>query len=59
MTITYTSIANFSQKLRTELSIAEGLSTQPSDVGDHTVTYGYGYTFIRNVQVEDQSDFGF
>ncbi|WP_428634635.1 calcium-binding protein, partial [Sedimenticola sp.] len=47
MPINYTSISNFSDQLYSIISLAEGLDSQPRDVGDHTITLGHGYTFIR------------
>lgn len=47
MSITYTKLNDFSGQFYGHIKNVERLSKQPSDVGDHTVTYGYGYTLIR------------
>ncbi len=40
-------ISNMGELSRLMILGAEGFNPQPTNVGDHTITYGYGYTFIR------------
>lgn len=48
MTINYHGLgATFVNLLRDVIRGAEGTSLRPEDVGDRTITYGWGYTFIR------------
>ena len=48
MTMTFHAEDGFDVKLRQVVFGAEGsLLAKPGDVDDHTVTFGYGYTFIR------------
>ena len=48
MAMIYKTLNNFTEQLRSAITGVEGLHGQPMNVGDGTVTYGYGYTFIRN-----------
>lgn len=45
------SISNMDQIVRKMIFNCEGISYEPENIGDHTVTYGYGYTFIRRGDV--------
>lgn len=47
MTIVYENVCDFCDKLFSAIKKVEGLSEQPKDIKDHTVTYGYGYTLLR------------
>jgi len=45
-------IDNFNSVLRAVIRAAEGKNgepnKQPRNIGDHTITFGYGYTFVRS-----------
>src|SRR3972149_3725039 len=47
-----TVISNFDEIVKKMILKAEGNAEQPKNVGDHTVTYGYGYTFIRKSNIK-------
>ena len=45
--ITPHTIGNMDQVVKKVIFNSEGIEPEPTNVGDNTVTYGYGYTFIR------------
>lgn len=48
MSTTFKSIKNRDAVARRLIQSGEGHNLAiPADVGDHTITYGYGYTFLR------------
>ena len=47
MAIAYHVVTNFNTLLRQMIRLSEGLGPQPYNLGDNTITYGYGYTFLR------------
>ena len=47
-----TFISNFDEIVKKMILKAEGHAEQPKNIGDHTVTYGYGYTFIRKSNIK-------
>ena len=51
MTIQYNTPADFDLVQRRMIEALEGMDTQPNDIGDGTITYGHGYTFVRGSDV--------
>ena len=47
MAIAYHVVTNFNTLLRQMIRLSEGLGPQPYNLRDNTITYGYGYTFLR------------
>jgi GH24 family phage-related lysozyme (muramidase) len=47
MTINRHAVTNAADLASQIIKRFEGLSARPENIGDNTITFGYGYTFIR------------